>query len=188
MAAGSAIAIAELGVIVLLLTLARARYWVADQVVWQAFNILVMTAIREEVFYRGFMFTIMRKRYSFLIAALVSSAIFGCSHLASAMSAVQQEQGWLAASAQIVAPALQGLANCWMLERGGGSLWGPILGHFGWDAANASIAREDPAVGSLLVDHFWLVKVVLDVAVTVGFALIFFPPFSKATKRGKSAR
>jgi membrane protease YdiL (CAAX protease family) len=46
-----------------------------------AFYILIWAPIGEELFYRGFLFGTLYKRYSYMISALISSFFFGIRHL-----------------------------------------------------------------------------------------------------------
>ena len=45
------------------------------------FYIVVWAPVGEELFYRGFLFEMLNRKYSFAISALISSLFFGVRHL-----------------------------------------------------------------------------------------------------------
>jgi uncharacterized protein len=91
-----------------------------------AAGVLIVAAapISEEIFFRGFIFGGLRKRLSFIPAALIAAAIFGIFHYTGAGSAAVVPQ-----------LALLGLVLCWVYEETG-SIYPTIAIH----AANNLLA------------------------------------------------
>jgi membrane protease YdiL (CAAX protease family) len=78
----------------------------------------------EEVFFRGFMFTGMRRALPFVLAALIPSVIWGLFHYTG-------PESW----GVVLQLSIFGLWLCWLYQRTG-SLWPPIVVH----ALNNAIA------------------------------------------------
>lgn len=74
---------------------------------------LMVTPFAEEVFFRGFLYKWMKGHRPVWLAALVSSIIFGASHIVPH---------------QAVNAAVMGLALIWLYEKSG-SIWPAILAH-----------------------------------------------------------
>jgi membrane protease YdiL (CAAX protease family) len=79
--------------------------------------IVVVAPVSEEIFFRGFLFGGLRRGTSFVVAALVSSGIWGLFHYTGPGS-------W----GVVVQLTVFGLALAWVYERTG-SLWPPIALH-----------------------------------------------------------
>ncbi len=77
------------------------------------FLTIIITPIAEELFFRGFLFQWMAGRRPWWIAALVSSAMFGASHIIPP---------------QAISAALMSLALIYLFVASG-SIWPPILCH-----------------------------------------------------------
>jgi uncharacterized protein len=77
--------------------------------------IVVVAAVAEELFFRGFVFAGLRKRFSLWPAALIVGGIFGLTHAPTGITAV-------------VPLALLGIGFCWLYERTG-SLWPCLFAH-----------------------------------------------------------
>lgn len=72
-----------------------------------------VTPFAEEVFFRGFMFRWMSGRYPVIVAALVSSVLFGASHIMPP---------------QAINAFVMALALCWLYRRTG-SIWPAVAAH-----------------------------------------------------------
>ena len=193
LSAGIAVLVGFLG----LLIAAHARFWFigCSAIDFRhVFNLLAGTALREEVIYRGFAFRLLRSRLHWIPAAVGSSAVFALTHIAPAIEAVKCGHGVAAAIAQVVFPFFVGLACCWMVERGGGSISGPVIAHFALNASNL-VCREQIGVPAAWVGYFWLSKIMVDMAALALGILLSFPPVRsgvfhdfKGIDRGKSRR
>jgi hypothetical protein len=86
--------------------------------------IIGVAPFTEEVFFRGFMFTGMRRALPFVLAALIPSLIWGLFHYTGPDS-------W----GVVLQLSIFGLWLCWLYERTG-SLWPPVVLH----VANNAIA------------------------------------------------
>ena len=74
---------------------------------------LAITPFAEEVFYRGFLFKWMSGHHGVVLAAIISSVLFGVMHILPP---------------QAISAALMGLALCWLYWRTG-SVWPAIAAH-----------------------------------------------------------
>jgi len=88
-----------------------------------AFLVVIAAPISEEVFFRGFMFSGLRRSLSIWPSALISAAVWGSLHLGA---------GNLGVAIQL---AVFGVILAWLYERSG-TLWAPVLAH----AINNTIA------------------------------------------------
>jgi uncharacterized protein len=86
--------------------------------------IIGVAPFTEEVFFRGFMFTGMRRALPFVLAALIPSLIWGLFHYTG-------PESW----GVVLQLSIFGLWLCWLYERTG-SLWPPVVLH----VANNAIA------------------------------------------------
>jgi CAAX protease family protein len=77
--------------------------------------IVVLAPLSEEMFFRGFVFAGLRKRWSLLPAALIAGGIFGLIHAPTGITTV-------------IPLAALGIALCWLYDRTG-SLWPCVLAH-----------------------------------------------------------
>ena len=77
--------------------------------------IVGLAAIAEEVFFRGFVFGGLRKRFSLWPAAILAGIIFGAIHAPTGVTAVIPLAGL-------------GVAFCWLYEKTG-SLWPCVIAH-----------------------------------------------------------
>jgi uncharacterized protein len=78
--------------------------------------IVVLAPLSEEIFFRGFMYAGLRRAMPLLIAALISSLVWGALHLGA---------GNIGVAIQLT---VFGVVLAWLYERTG-SLWPPILAH-----------------------------------------------------------
>jgi uncharacterized protein len=78
--------------------------------------IVVLAPLSEEVFFRGFMYTGLRRAMPMLVAAAVSGAVWGVLHLTA---------GNIGVAVQL---ALFGVVLAYLYERTG-NLWAPIFAH-----------------------------------------------------------
>ena len=85
-------------------------------------SLVILAPIAEEVLFRGFLFTGLRRRLRFVWAALLTSILFGAAHLLGG------EQGasllWIAGIDTMVLS----IVLCFLRERTG-RLWAPVLLH-----------------------------------------------------------
>ena len=79
--------------------------------------IIVVAPISEEIFFRGFIFAGLRRAVPFVVAALISAAIWGIFHYTGADS-------W----GVVVQLAVFGIVLAWLYERTG-SIWPTIAVH-----------------------------------------------------------
>ena len=86
--------------------------------------IIAVAPLSEEIFFRGFMFSGMRRALPFALAALIPSAVWGLFHYTG-------PESW----GVVLQLGIFGLWLCWLYERTG-SLWPPIAVH----ALNNAIA------------------------------------------------
>ena len=77
--------------------------------------IAVLAPISEELFFRGFVFSGFRTRFSFWPAAVIAGVIFGAIHATTGITTV-------------VPLAALGVALCWLYEKTG-SLWPCVIAH-----------------------------------------------------------
>ena len=80
-----------------------------------AFLVVVVAPFSEEIFFRGFMFTGLRRRLPFIVAALISASIWGLFHFTGAGS-------W----GVVLQLSVFGVILAWLYERTG-SIW-PTIG------------------------------------------------------------
>ncbi len=95
--------------------------------------IFITSGFFEEVFFRGFIFQTLRKKSSFLIAAVFSSSLWGISHLVDLLGGFNQEVLLTDLATALVAFFL-GLAAVYVFERGGYVIWGWSLTHVLFDS------------------------------------------------------
>jgi uncharacterized protein len=74
-----------------------------------------LAPIAEEIFFRGFLFGGLRKRFPLWPAAILAGVIFGAIHAPTGVTAV-------------IPLAALGVAFCWLYEKTG-SLWPSVIGH-----------------------------------------------------------
>lgn len=77
--------------------------------------IAVLAPISEELFFRGFVFSGLRSRFSFLPAAVIAGLVFGSIHAPTGITTV-------------VPLTALGVALCWLYEKTG-SLWPCVVAH-----------------------------------------------------------
>lgn len=90
--------------------------------------ILVWAAFGEELFYRGYLYTSLRKSWGVLPGAVISSALFGARH-ATQLGLVGPDFPWGAALSWALFSFLAGCALCWLYEKTK-SLTPAILAHY----------------------------------------------------------
>jgi membrane protease YdiL (CAAX protease family) len=102
---------------------------------WQIFcvSILIITGLFEEVFFRGFLFRMLRPRRSFFAAAAISSALWALCHAVQILGKIDPDS-LLAVGVTMVFAFVLGIALSYLFERAGNVLWGCMLVHFVYDA------------------------------------------------------
>jgi membrane protease YdiL (CAAX protease family) len=111
-----------------------------------ALTVIVIAPVCEEIFFRGFVYRVLRVRASFWVAALIDGVLFGLVH-----------------GVNVVLPVLifLGVVLCWVFERTG-TLFATIAIH----ALNNTIAYGASA------DHGWAAAAPIGAAVLTGCALL----------------
>jgi membrane protease YdiL (CAAX protease family) len=141
---------------------ARARYQAADGAELLLFGIV--GPFVEEVFFRGFLFRQMRKWAGapFIVAALLSSLLFGAGHF---------DQGSSLADSLMNAGVtfLGGVLLSWLVERWG-SIWPGFIVHAGLNVVWTVFALGDNAVGGSAGNIARLATVVIVLAGTAMLA------------------
>ncbi|HTT99803.1 MAG TPA: CPBP family intramembrane glutamic endopeptidase [Rhizomicrobium sp.] len=99
------------------------------QALLAAINMAVLSAVGEEIIFRGVVFRIAEEMFGTLVALLVSAGLFGLIHMGNPGAT-------LVSGAAIALEAGILLAVSYMLTR---SLWLPIGLHFGWNFAEGGI-------------------------------------------------
>lgn len=93
---------------------------------WMAFaSLVLLPPVVEEMVFRGFLYTGLRKKLPFLWATVVTSLLFGGLHLLGVTEGVI----WVAALDTFVLS----LVLCYLREKTG-ALWAPIMLHMGKNA------------------------------------------------------
>ena len=90
--------------------------------------IFLWAGIGEEIFFRGYLYRVLRGRWGVAAAAAVSSILFGIRH-ATQLGLLLPDYPWGAAFAWSLFATVAGLAFCWMFEKTG-SLTAPVLAHY----------------------------------------------------------
>jgi membrane protease YdiL (CAAX protease family) len=102
--------------------------WPADRVQWVYLGFVVLWAgLGEELFYRGYVYGVLRRRIGPLQAALVSSAFFAVRH--AAQLALVKPYPAAAALSWVFLSFAVGLVLAWLYDRSA-SLWPPVLMHY----------------------------------------------------------
>ncbi|HET9012731.1 MAG TPA: CPBP family intramembrane glutamic endopeptidase, partial [Gemmatimonadaceae bacterium] len=111
-----------------------------------ALVVIVVAPVCEELFFRGFLFRVLRSNMPFLAAALIDGVLFGLVH-----------------GSFVILPVLAflGVALCWLYTRTG-TLFAPIAVH----ALNNTIAY------GAVTDNGWGVALPMGVAMIVACALV----------------
>jgi membrane protease YdiL (CAAX protease family) len=111
-----------------------------------ALTVIVVAPVCEEIFFRGFLFRVLRVRLTFWVAAVVDGVLFGLVH-----------------GVNVVLPVLivLGVILCWVFERTG-TLFATIAIH----ALNNTIAY------GASTDHGWAAAAPAGVAMLTGCALL----------------
>jgi membrane protease YdiL (CAAX protease family) len=111
-----------------------------------ALTVIVVAPVCEELFFRGFLYRVLRVRLGFWLAAAIDAVLFGLVH-----------------GVNVVLPVLifLGFVLCWVFERTG-TLFATIAIH----ALNNTIAYGASA------DHGWAAAAPIGVAVLTGCALL----------------
>ena len=91
----------------------------------------VLVAAAEELTFRGLVFSVLTKKYSFLISALISSFLFGIIHYGNLVNPDQTFDG---ITSQVILAFGIGMYFCGSLLRSG-SLIAPIVIHFLFNVA-----------------------------------------------------
>jgi len=155
----------------LVVWLARAHIEPATELHGRIPYMLVVTAFGEEVLFRGFVFRIMRRRWSFISAAILASLIFTISHsivLGRFLMAKDYEYAFF----QFFMPFITGIYFAYLFERGGWSIWGCVIAHAG---INANTFYRPLLIDGIprnwWVFHGWEVTSFLIPAVQIGVIL-----------------
>ncbi|HVZ90242.1 MAG TPA: CPBP family intramembrane glutamic endopeptidase [Rhizomicrobium sp.] len=159
---GCVLALAAMAAAIATLLYARARYQAADGAELLLFGIV--GPFVEEVFFRGFLFRQMRKWAGapFIVAALLSSLLFGAGHF---------DQGSSLADSLMNAGVtfLGGVLLSWLVERWG-SIWPGFIVHAGLNVVWTVFALGDNAVGGSAGNIARLATVVIVLAGTAMLA------------------
>lgn len=99
----------------------------AIQTAYLAF-IVVWAGAGEEIFYRGYMHGVLRRRHSFWTSAIVSAAFFAVRH-ATQLVLVRPEYPLGAAVSWVIIAFVIGIFMSWLYERSG-SLYPPVIAHY----------------------------------------------------------
>jgi membrane protease YdiL (CAAX protease family) len=91
-------------------------------------SIVAWAGTGEELFYRGYMHGVLRRRHGFWLSALVASAFFGLRH-ATQLALIRPGYPWGAALSWVTLGFLIGLCMSWLYERSG-SLYPPVIAHY----------------------------------------------------------
>ncbi|MDJ0663310.1 MAG: CPBP family intramembrane metalloprotease [Acidimicrobiia bacterium] len=118
-------------------------------------RIPLVTAVGEEVAFRGVLLGLLLTRYSPFRAAVLTSALFGLWHVLPGVDALETTaaefsaglMGVVAVSGQVLVTGFAGMAFAWLRLRSG-SLAAPVLVHWGLNGA-AYLA------GWLVVENSW---------------------------------
>ena len=141
--------------------------------------------LHEEVVYRGFVFGELRRRTSFATAAVISSVLFALWHWEPALEAYRNGHHEVAVI-QLSAPFLAGFALAWLFERGGGSLWGPIVAHFGQAVGQVFKVHFATSTPLWIGGNVWKVMPFIEIGVMTLIVLRFYPSASRAGSRRRS--
>jgi len=90
--------------------------------------IVVWAGLGEELFYRGYVHGVLRRRHGFAAAALVSAAFFAVRH-ATQLALVRPTYPWGAAASWAGVSFFIGIFMSWLYERSG-SLYPPVVAHY----------------------------------------------------------
>jgi membrane protease YdiL (CAAX protease family) len=102
-------------------------------------RISLLTALGEELAFRGVLLGLLLARYSPLRAAVLSSALFGLWHVLPGIEALETTtatqfasgiMGAISVAGQVVVTGLAGMVFAWLRLRSG-SLVAPVLAHWG---------------------------------------------------------
>jgi len=99
------------------------------QAMLAATNMAILSAVGEEIIFRGVVFRIFEEMFGTLVALLVSASLFGLIHMGN-------QGATLVSGAAIALEAGVLLAVSYMLVR---NLWLPIGLHFGWNFCEGGI-------------------------------------------------
>jgi membrane protease YdiL (CAAX protease family) len=112
-----------------LMGVAHIGGYTPGQALLAAVNMSVLSAVGEEIIFRGVVFRIFEEMFGTLVALLVSAVLFGLIHLGN-------HGATLTGGIAIALEAGVLLAVSYMLVR---NLWLPIGLHFGWNFAEGGI-------------------------------------------------
>jgi membrane protease YdiL (CAAX protease family) len=99
--------------------------------------IVGLASVAEETFFRGFVFSGLRSRYSLWPAAVISGLVFGSVHIPTGITAV-------------IPLAVFGVALAWLYDRTG-SLWPAMIAHsLNNGIALAALEADSGTISSLL--------------------------------------
>jgi membrane protease YdiL (CAAX protease family) len=96
-------------------------------------TILITAGLFEEVFFRGFLFQMLRPGRSFFSAAAISSTLWALGHAIQGLGDFDANAMRVVGVTMLVAIFL-GFALAYLFERGGNVLWGCMLMHFLFDS------------------------------------------------------
>jgi len=94
--------------------------------------LFLVVGLGEELTYRGILFRLLRLRLRFLPAAAVSGLLFALPHMLRAVKWLPGplQNTEVLGAALAVFPLIMSFPLAAMFERGGWSLWGPVVWHF----------------------------------------------------------
>ncbi|TQV73573.1 CPBP family intramembrane metalloprotease [Aliikangiella marina] len=125
------------------------------------FTSSVFPGFFEEIFYRGFLFYLLWKKFSwnFVLAALASALTFGLGHW-------YQGGDWISALQIVLFTGIGGVWFAWLFKEWK-SIWLPIGLHILMNAYWYIWEISDTAVGSQTANVIRLVTIVLSIGVTL---------------------
>ena len=104
-------------------------------------HLVLGVAVMEELTFRGFLFSRLRVIVNFRVATVWSAVLFGATHgiplfAGLESGAIRGPHAPLIVFLGLLVPMLFSVPVSRMFERAGGSLWGPVIAHLGFDLAN----------------------------------------------------
>jgi len=108
------------------------QYPTAGTLVGRSAWLFLVVGIGEELTYRGILFRLLRLQLRFLPAATISGLLFALPHMLRAAKWLPGplQSTEVLGAALAVFPLIMSFPLAAMFERGGWSLWGPVVWHF----------------------------------------------------------
>jgi membrane protease YdiL (CAAX protease family) len=115
-----------------------------------ALVVIVVAPVCEEIFFRGFLYRVLRLRMSFWLAALIDGLLFGIVHASSTSFAALPILAFL------------GLVFCWVYERTG-TLFAPIAMHVLNNTISYGVATDNGWIAALSIGGVMLAGCVVGI-------------------------